>query len=299
MNIHDRFNSLGAYYYMINKCYDPEHRRFATFGGQGSEVCEAWRVDRELFVRDMGAPPTNSHFIKRKDDAAPFSLDNCYWHANQVYIKRTPEEKKEAKARAAAAMEANRQRMMKLSDADVLDILRMAHKEGVSVADLSLLYPVAQTTLRRIVKGEQRPVKGKHYPAVTKQHPRGRAGKGAANPAVRAEMVAFRAAGASIAEVAARFDISESYAYKLLPGPGAQTFEENRVNNAEGMRKARAQALLDKKLASIKNGAYAQPSPPAPLSPYEFREKMRKAAERRAFEAQADALTQAHYADLL
>ena len=106
MTDNDCFNSLGAYYYMINKCYDPKHRRFETFGGRGAGVCSAWRQDRDQFVRDMGAPPTLAHFIKCKDDKAHFSRDNCYWHKSPTYVKRTPAEKREAKARAAVAMEA-------------------------------------------------------------------------------------------------------------------------------------------------------------------------------------------------
>lgn len=274
----DRFNSLGAYYYMLNKCYDPLHRRFDTFGAKGAEVCSEWRGDREQFVRDMGAPPSPGHYVKRTNENEPFSPQNCIWFRRADYVKRTPAEKKAAKE----VQEQRRQSKLALTDAEVKDILRMVYKEGVPPATIPLLYPVSIGLIRGIVAGTRRPVKGFRYGGLPKQ-PRGRAGQGMVEPDKIADIRAFRASGASIAQVAARFDISESYAYKLLPGEKARTYEENRVANAVATRKTRA-------LERLKSGT--QPKPDLAVLSHQAR----KAKEKREFEARVAALK---FADLL
>lgn len=67
-----------VWYQMHERCRNPRHKHFASYGGRGIRVCEAWQ-DLEAFLRDMGPRPSASHQLDRKDNEAGYSPDNCRW----------------------------------------------------------------------------------------------------------------------------------------------------------------------------------------------------------------------------
>lgn len=64
---------------MIQRCTNPKHKNYHTYGGRGIAVCDEWRNSFERFRDDMGPKPSPTHSIDRIDNAKGYSADNCRW----------------------------------------------------------------------------------------------------------------------------------------------------------------------------------------------------------------------------
>lgn len=65
---------------MLDRCENPNHTAYDTYGGAGIVVCDNWRGDNGFinFLSDMGERPEGTS-IDRIDSELGYSKDNCRW----------------------------------------------------------------------------------------------------------------------------------------------------------------------------------------------------------------------------
>lgn len=63
---------------MISRCYYPKNPSFSRYGAKGITVCQEWREDYTVFLRDMGRRPLG-HSLDRIDPKGSYNPSNCRW----------------------------------------------------------------------------------------------------------------------------------------------------------------------------------------------------------------------------
>ena len=64
---------------MKDRCYNANNKTYSYYGGKGISVCDEWRNDFVVFLRDMGIKPSSSHTLDRIDGNKNYCSDNCRW----------------------------------------------------------------------------------------------------------------------------------------------------------------------------------------------------------------------------
>lgn len=80
---------------MIQRCTNPNDRRWKDYGGRGITVCQRWRESFEAFYADMGPRPDGLS-IDRVNNDRGYSPQNCQWATREQQARN-----KRGQARAA------------------------------------------------------------------------------------------------------------------------------------------------------------------------------------------------------
>lgn len=64
---------------MKERCYNPNEKRYADYGGRGISVCDEWREDFLAFLRHIGPKPEGRYSIDRIDVNGNYEPGNVRW----------------------------------------------------------------------------------------------------------------------------------------------------------------------------------------------------------------------------
>jgi hypothetical protein len=73
---------------MKARCYNPNDKQCADYGGRGITVCDEWRDDYSRFLADMGSRPEGLS-IERINNDLGYSKDNCKWATRTEQMNNT------------------------------------------------------------------------------------------------------------------------------------------------------------------------------------------------------------------
>jgi hypothetical protein len=75
-----------AWVSMKTRCYNPNVREYAKYGGRGIQVHPAWRNSFPQFLKDVGKKPSSEHSLDRKDNNGHYEPGNVRWATKKQQV---------------------------------------------------------------------------------------------------------------------------------------------------------------------------------------------------------------------
>jgi len=63
---------------MKDRCLNPNHMHYHTYGGRGINICDKW-MSFEGFFEDMGEMPEKGYSVDRINSDGNYTKENCRW----------------------------------------------------------------------------------------------------------------------------------------------------------------------------------------------------------------------------
>jgi hypothetical protein len=77
-----------AWRQMWGRCTRKHQADYSFYGGRGIRVCERWKTF-ELFLEDVGMPPTQKHSLDRVNNNGNYEPGNCRWATHTQQVRNT------------------------------------------------------------------------------------------------------------------------------------------------------------------------------------------------------------------
>jgi hypothetical protein len=74
---------------MVSRCSDPNHPKYADYGGRGIMVCPRWRDSFADFLADVGERPFRGAEIDRRDNNLGYEPGNTRWATRAEQTRNT------------------------------------------------------------------------------------------------------------------------------------------------------------------------------------------------------------------
>ncbi len=74
---------------IIQRCLNPNNKRYNNYGGRGIKVCQHWNNSFEAFIKDMRFKPTPKHSIERINNNGNYEPSNCKWATSSQQARNT------------------------------------------------------------------------------------------------------------------------------------------------------------------------------------------------------------------